>query len=154
MPEDNTPMVEDQNAPTGMPEPMDIPDPGQPANVEFATENAVVKPKRKQQRVVKTPAKPNRLPEDCYMLDPKKMTDKEKNDVILFFQNAVEEIQNKYRILDQNTQGAFMQARILQDENERLKREMSTKINLLKQNISIMYQNSLLINPEVENHGN
>lgn len=141
MPENNTPMDEEVVMTTFDPTPAH-------ANTEFAKENAAVKPRRKinlTDKPPKKPVKPNRLPEDCYMTDPKKMTDKEKNDVILFYQASVEEIQAKYRALDQNTQGAFAQARQLQEENERLRREAATKVNLLKQNISTLFQNSLLV---------
>lgn len=104
-----------------------------------------VKAVRKKEKGV---ARPNRNPEDCYMENPKKMSDKERNDVILFFQASIEEIQAKYKALDSNTQGAFAQARQLQDKNGNLEREARAKISLLKQNISTLYQNSLLIEME------
>ena len=76
------------------------------------------------------------------------MTDKERTDVILFFQEQLESIYNQYEVYKKNTEGAFEQVRILRNENERLRNESRAKINLLRQNINMMYQNSLLIEME------
>lgn len=96
----------------------------------------------------KPAAKPNRLPQDCYMEDPKKMTDKERIDVIAMFQNQMEDFRRNYAKLDETAQSAFAQARTLRDKNEKLRRESQAKINLLKQNIATTYQNSILISTE------
>ena len=90
----------------------------------------------------------NRPAAECYTTDPKKMTDKERTDVILFFQEQLESIYNQYEVYKKNTEGAFEQVRILRNENERLRNESRAKINLLRQNINMMYQNSLLIEME------
>ena len=122
--------------------PVDIP------TSEPPTANVVpMKPKRKQADKGKKVI-PNRAPEECYQTDPRKMTDKEKNDVILFFQANVQGVYDQFESYKRNTEGAFEQARQLREANERLKMESKAKINLIKQNVNMLYQNCMLVNME------
>lgn len=106
----------------------------------------LVKPKPKRKPAAKKVA--NRLPEDCFYLDPKKLNDTEKNALIKFMQEQLVITAEKLENLQNNTQGAFEQTRILKIENDSIKKEAQVKINLMKQNISLMYQNTLMITME------
>ena len=91
---------------------------------------------------------PNRAAADCYTTDPTKMTEKEKIDVILFYQKNMESLYQQFESYKKNTESAFEQVRILRNDNEKIRNESRAKINLLKQNINMMYQNSLLVEME------
>ena len=87
----------------------------------------------------------NRKAEDCFMEAATKMTDKERINVIKYFQENFDTFQERYNGLKENTEGAFKLARQREQEFEQLNIQARAKINILKSNIQMLYQNAQLI---------
>lgn len=101
--------------------------------------------------VKNTASKPKLAPrttDELMMLDPKKLTDAEKLRVIKCYQETIHALKTEHDIFRSNAMGAFEQARVLRQRNEQLEKEARVKINLLKQNINMLYQNALLVDME------
>ena len=129
----------DFQAPAGMPAPTDVPVPVSAAPRPRGSRN---KPKVPPKTSAPRPT------HEIYTLDPKKMTETERIAVIKFFQVNVQNLYTDFEQYKKNTEGAFEQARTLREQNERIKTEARAKIGLLKQNLSTVYQNALLITME------
>ena len=82
---------------------------------------------------------------DITVLDPSEMTDEMKDAVIRHFQANLSNYQDRYEYMEKNAQSAYQQSRELREVYDQLLKESAVKINLLKQNISTLYQNSLMI---------
>ena len=82
---------------------------------------------------------------ELLMTDPSEMSDEVKDAVIRHFQKSAHVYQQQYEHMSRNAQSSYQQARALEEEYHKLERESKAKIQLLKQNISTIYQNSLIV---------
>lgn len=82
---------------------------------------------------------------ELLMTDPSEMTDEVKDAVIRHFQKSTHVYQQQYEQMSRNAQSSYERARALEEEYHKLTRESKAKIQLLKQNISTIYQNSLIV---------
>ena len=79
------------------------------------------------------------------MIDPSEMSDEGKDAVIRHFQQSAGVYQDRYEMMQRNAESAYKQARDLEQAYSNLVRESQAKIQLLKQNIATVYQNSLIV---------
>ena len=79
------------------------------------------------------------------MIDPSEMSDEGKDAVIRHFQKSAGVYQDQYDLMKRNAESAYQQARRLEEAYSNLVRESQAKIQLLKQNIATVYQNSLIV---------
>lgn len=82
---------------------------------------------------------------DLAMTDPSEMSEEVKDAVIRHFQQSVGVYQDRYEMMQRNAESAYKQARDLEQAYSNLVRESQAKIQLLKQNIATVYQNSLIV---------
>ena len=82
---------------------------------------------------------------DLAMTDPSEMSDEVKDAVIRHFQKSAGVYQDQYEMMQRNAESAYKQARDLEQAYSNLVRESQAKIQLLKQNIATVYQNSLIV---------
>ena len=79
------------------------------------------------------------------MLDPSEMSDEGKDAVIRHFQQSAGVYQDRYEMMQRNAESAYKQTREVEQAYSNLVRESQAKIQLLKQNIATVYQNSLIV---------
>jgi hypothetical protein len=82
---------------------------------------------------------------DLAMTDPSEMSEEVKDAVIRHFQQSAGVYQDRYEMMQRNAESAYKQARDLEQAYSNLVRESQAKIQLLKQNIATVYQNSLIV---------
>lgn len=82
---------------------------------------------------------------DLTMTDPSEMSEEVKDAVIRHFQQSAGVYQDRYDLMKRNAESAYKQARDLEQAYSNLVRESQAKIQLLKQNIATVYQNSLIV---------
>ena len=82
---------------------------------------------------------------DLAMTDPSEMSEEVKDAVIRHFQQSAGVYQDRYEMMQRNAESAYKQARELEQAYGNLVRESQAKIQLLKQNIATVYQNSLIV---------
>lgn len=108
----------------------------------------ITAPLRSAKTTASKPKTAPRTTDELMTLDPKKLTEAEKLRVIKCYQETIHALKTEHDIFKSNAMGAFEQARVLRQRNEQLEKEARVKINLLKQNINMLYQNALLVDME------
>lgn len=99
-------------------------------------------PKSKKKR---TPAKPTRLPEDLADIAPKKMTDKEKDNYIIYLREELNHAKTMIEHLKEACDSAYERVRETEDRIRKITDRANLKLNLIKDNVKVMANNVMTI---------
>lgn len=89
----------------------------------------------------KAPKESAKNPEDIYQEKPENMTPKERIEVIKFFQENLEKYQAHNQSLHRASQDAFARYAELEEKYKLLQIKLTT----IRQNVTMLYQNTLII---------
>lgn len=109
---------------------------------EVTPEPAGPPPKAKKKR---TPAKPTRLPEDLAEIAPKKMTDKEKDNYIIYLREELDHTKTMIEHLKEACDSAYERVRETEDRIRKITDRANLKLNLIKDNVKVMANNVMTI---------
>lgn len=98
------------------------------------------KPKKK-----KTPAKPTRLPEDLDGVAPKKMTDKEKDNYIIYLREQLNHTKAIIEHLNAACDSAYEKVRETENRIRKISDQANLKLNLVRDNVKVMANNIMTI---------
>lgn len=110
---------------------------------EVRTEAPPKKPRKPRSTTTKkkAPKESTKNPEDIYQDKPENMTPKERIEVIKFFQENLEKYQTHNQSLHKASQDAFARYAELEEKYKLLQ----IKLNTIRQNVTMLYQNTLII---------
>lgn len=109
---------------------------------EVTPEPAGPPPKQKKK---KTPAKPTRLPEDLADVAPKKMTDKEKDNYIIYLREQLNHTKAIIEHLNAACDSAYEKVRETENRIRKISDQANLKLNLVRDNVKVMANNIMTI---------
>lgn len=93
----------------------------------------------------KTPAKPTRLPEDLADVAPKKMTDKEKDNYIIYLREQLNHTKAIIEHLNAACDSAYEKVRETENRIRKISDQANLKLNLVRDNVKVMANNIMTI---------
>lgn len=102
----------------------------------------IVPPKPKKKR---TPAKPTRLPEDLAEVAPKKMTDKEKDNYIIYLREELDNTKTMIEHLKEACDSAYERVRETENRIRKISDQANLKLSLVRDNVKVMANNVMTI---------